>query len=132
LNKWENDLPQIANIHAVSHVKQTEIRPTEPLIPESNPSDVEIIIEKLKRFKSLSTNQILTKIIEGGRETLCSGIPKFISSIWSNRELSLLSSRRAIKLIVVILHIYFSCQFHTGLYPTLFSQDFCRGVVGHD
>jgi hypothetical protein len=48
---------------------------------------VEIAIEKLKRYKSLGTDQIPAKLIKAGGETLSSEIHKLIHSIWNKEEL---------------------------------------------
>jgi hypothetical protein len=39
-------------VHGDSDVKQTEIHTAEPLVPEPSAFDVEMAIEKLKRYKS--------------------------------------------------------------------------------
>jgi hypothetical protein len=43
---------------------------SEPLEPESSPFKVEIAIQKLIRYKSQGTDQILAKLIKAGGETL--------------------------------------------------------------
>jgi hypothetical protein len=60
---------------------------TEPLIPEPSPVEVEIVIGKLKSYKSLGTDQILAELIKAGGETLCSKIHKLTCSIWNKEEL---------------------------------------------
>jgi hypothetical protein len=64
-----------------------DIHTSEPLLPEPSLLEVEIAIGKLKRHKSLGTDQILAKLIKVGRETLCSEVHKLISSIWNKEEL---------------------------------------------
>jgi hypothetical protein len=59
----------------------------EILVPESS-SEVEITIEKLKRYKSPGINQILAELIQVGGSTLHSEIHKLINSIW-NKEILL-------------------------------------------
>jgi hypothetical protein len=53
----------------------------EPLVPEPSSPEVEIAIEKLKRYKSSSTDQNLAEVIHGGGNTLCFTSHKLINSI---------------------------------------------------
>jgi len=57
----------------------------EPLEPESNCFEVEIVIKKPKRYKSPDTDQILAELIQVGGNTLCSMIHTLINSI-SNKN----------------------------------------------
>jgi hypothetical protein len=43
--------------------------------------------EKLERYKSPGTDQILTELIQAGGNTLCSEIHKLINSVWNMEEL---------------------------------------------
>jgi hypothetical protein len=52
----------------------------EPLVPESS------CFEKLKRYKSLGTDQIPAELIQAGGNTLRSDIYKVINPIWNNGE----------------------------------------------
>jgi hypothetical protein len=45
-------------IHRVVDVRQIDIYPAEPLVPDPSPSEVDIAIAKLKRFKSSGSNEI--------------------------------------------------------------------------
>jgi hypothetical protein len=47
-----------------------ELYTAEPLVTKPSPTEVGIAIEKLKMYKSLGTNQILTELIQAGGETL--------------------------------------------------------------
>jgi hypothetical protein len=78
-------LPDI-KCNGVSDVKQTEIHTAEPLVPEPSSFEVEIAIEKLKRYKSLGIDQILAELIQSGGNTLRSEIHKLINCIWNNKE----------------------------------------------
>jgi hypothetical protein len=49
-------------------ILQTEIHTVEPLVPEPSSSEVEIAIEKLKRYKSPGIDQILAELIQAGGE----------------------------------------------------------------
>jgi hypothetical protein len=51
LIRWKNYFCQLLNVHGVNDVRQTEIYTAEPLVPEPSSSEVEIAIEKLKRYK---------------------------------------------------------------------------------
>jgi hypothetical protein len=46
----------------------------------------EIATGKLKSYKSPHTDQIPSKLIKSGGETLCSEIHKLICSIWNKEE----------------------------------------------
>jgi hypothetical protein len=52
----------------------TEIHTAEPLVPEPSSSEVEIDIEKLKRYKSPGIDQIPAELIQAGGNTLRSEI----------------------------------------------------------
>jgi hypothetical protein len=58
LARWRNYFSQILNVHGVNKVRQTEIHTAEPLVPEPNASEVELVIEKLRSHKSPSIDQI--------------------------------------------------------------------------
>jgi hypothetical protein len=59
----------------------------EPLVLEPSSSEVEIAIEKLKRYKSPGTDQILAELIQAGGNKLHSEICKLINCIWNEEEL---------------------------------------------
>jgi hypothetical protein len=63
LNRWKNYFCQLLNVHGVNDVRQTEIQTAEPLVPEPSSSDVEIAIEKMKRYKSPGIDQITAELI---------------------------------------------------------------------
>jgi hypothetical protein len=56
-------------------------------VPEPSLVKVEIPIGKLKRYKSLGTDQIQAKLIKARGETLCSEVYKIIHSMWNKEEL---------------------------------------------
>jgi hypothetical protein len=64
-----------------------EILTAEPLIPESNTSEIEIAIAKLKKYKLQCNYQIPVKLIQAGGETLWSEIHKLSNSLWNKEEL---------------------------------------------
>jgi hypothetical protein len=74
LNRWKNYYCQLLKIRGVNDVRQTEIHTAEPLVPEPSSSEVEIDIEKLKRYKSPGIDQIPAKLIQAGGNTLSSEI----------------------------------------------------------
>jgi hypothetical protein len=63
-----------------------DIHTAEPLVPEPSLVKVEIVIGKLKSYKSLSTDQIPAELIKAGGETLCSELQKLICFIWNKEE----------------------------------------------
>jgi hypothetical protein len=50
----------------VNDVRQTEIHTAEPLVPEPSSTEVEIAVEKLKRYKSPGIDQIPAELIQAG------------------------------------------------------------------
>jgi hypothetical protein len=90
LNRWKNFFSQLLNVHRASDVRQKEIHTTEPLVPEPRPSEVQIAIAKLKRYKSPCSDQIQAELIKAGGGILRSKIHKHINSVW-NKENCLIS-----------------------------------------
>jgi hypothetical protein len=109
---------------------QTDIHAAQPLVPDNSPFEVEIAIEKLKRFKSPGSDKIPVEIIQAGGEILRSKIHKLINSIWNKEELPdqwkesiiVLVHKKSIKLTVVIIVGYHCYQRRTKFYPIFFSQ----------
>jgi hypothetical protein len=58
LNRWKNYFSQLLNIHRASDVRQIEIHTAEPLVPGTNPFEVEIAIANLKSYKLPDTDHI--------------------------------------------------------------------------
>jgi hypothetical protein len=87
LNRWKNYFCQLLYVHGVNDVRQTEIHTAEPLAPEPNSFEVEVAIEKLKRYKSPGTDQIPAELIQAGGYTLRSEIHKLINCIWNREKL---------------------------------------------
>jgi hypothetical protein len=85
--KKKKSFNQVLNVHGVHDVKWMNTHTAEPAVPEPSLVKVEIAIGKLKRFKSLGSDQILAKLIKAGGETLLSEIHKFIRSIWKKEEI---------------------------------------------
>jgi hypothetical protein len=83
LNRWKNYFSQLLNVHRSSDVRQIEIHTAEPSVPDPRPSEVEIAIAKLKRYKSPGSDQI-----PAGGEILHSKILKLINSIWNKRKIA--------------------------------------------
>jgi hypothetical protein len=66
LARWRNLYSQLLNIRGFSDVRQTEIRTTEPLVPDSSAFEVELAIEKLKSHKSPGIDHIPAELIKAG------------------------------------------------------------------
>jgi hypothetical protein len=81
LNWWKNYFSQLLKVHMVSDVRQTEIHTAKQLVPDPSPFEVEIAIEKLKRYKSPGSDGIPAELIQAGGEILRSKIHKLIKSI---------------------------------------------------
>jgi hypothetical protein len=77
---------QLLNVHGFNDVTQTEIHTAESIVPDSSSFEVDIYIEKLKRYKSPGTDQILAELIQAGGNALHSEIYKLIDSIWNKEE----------------------------------------------
>jgi len=63
--------------------RQIEVHIAEPIVPEPSSFEVQISIEKLKRFKSPDIDQIPAEMIRAGVSTLHSEIHNLINSIRS-------------------------------------------------
>jgi hypothetical protein len=89
LNRWKNHFSQLLNVHNVSDVRQiySYVHTAEPLAPGKSRLEVEIAIAKLKKYKSLGSDQIPAELIQVGGEMLLSAILKPINSIWNKKEL---------------------------------------------
>jgi hypothetical protein len=72
LNMWKNIFNQVLNVPEVHDVRQMDIHKAEPLVPETSLVEVETATRKLKRYKSIGTDQILAELIKGRGEILCS------------------------------------------------------------
>jgi hypothetical protein len=57
-------------VHNVSDVKQIKVYMAELLVPGPCCLEVEIAIAKLKKYKSLGSDQILAELIQAGGEIL--------------------------------------------------------------
>jgi hypothetical protein len=87
LARWRNYFSQLLNVHGDNDVRQTEIDTAEPLVPEPSAFEVEMAIEKLKRYKSSGIDQIPAELIKAGGINICSEVRKLIYSIWNEEEL---------------------------------------------
>jgi hypothetical protein len=97
-------------------------------VPESSASEVEVVIGKLKRYKSPCFDQIPAELIQAGGGILLSEIHKIIKLIWNKEELPhqwsqswYLFTKGVMELIVIIIEAYHCCQLHTKFYQTFFS-----------
>jgi hypothetical protein len=88
LNRWKNYFSQLLNVHNVSVVRQIEVLPAEPLVPDPSHLEVEIAIAKLKKYKLPVSDQISAELIQAGSEILLSAIHKLINSVWNKEELT--------------------------------------------
>jgi len=87
LARWRNYFSQLLNVQGVNDGRQTEIHTVEPQVPEPSASEVELVIEKLKSYKSPGIDQIPTELIKAGVKTIGCEIHKLIISIWNKEEL---------------------------------------------
>ena len=61
-----NYFSQLFNVHGVKDVGQAETHTAEPLVPEPCASEVELVIDKLKSYKSPGIDQIPAELIKAG------------------------------------------------------------------
>jgi hypothetical protein len=87
LNRWKNYFSQLLNMHNVSDARQIEVHMAEPSVPSRSHLEVEIAIEKLKKYKSPGSDKIPAELIQTGREILLSAIHKLINSVLNKDEL---------------------------------------------
>jgi hypothetical protein len=117
-------------VQRVNDVRQAEIHKAKPLVPQPSAFKVEMAIEKQKRHKPPSTDQIPANLIKAGGRAIFSEMRRLINSIWTKEKLleereSIIVPirRRVTKQIVVIIETHHFCQLHTKFYPT----SFCPG-----
>jgi hypothetical protein len=111
LNRWKHLFNQLLNVHGVHNVRQ-DIHTAEPLVPDPSLVEVEIATGKL----------------QAGAETLDTDTQNLICSIWNKEELPqqwkesiiILTHKRLIRLIVIIIEESPSYQQPTKFYPTFF------------
>jgi hypothetical protein len=87
LNRWKIYFSRLLNVHNVSDVRQIEVYEAEPIVPGASHLEVEIAVAKLKKYKSLRSDQIPAELIQAGGEMLLSAIHKLINSVWNKVEL---------------------------------------------
>jgi len=65
----------------MNYVRQKEMHMAEQLILWPCPSEIEIVTEKLKRYKLSGTDQIPAEVIQEEGKTLCSEMHKHTNSV---------------------------------------------------
>ena len=63
LARWSHHFFQLLNVHGVNDIRQTEIHTAELLVPEPSAFEVEMAVEKLKRYESPGIDQITAELI---------------------------------------------------------------------
>jgi hypothetical protein len=99
-------------------------------VPEPSVFEVEMTIEKSKRYKSPGIDRIPAELLKAGDSKVYSQIHKSINSVWNKEKLPeqwkgqslYIFIRRVIKQILVIIVAYHSCQLHTKFHQTFFYQ----------
>jgi hypothetical protein len=74
-------------VHNVIDVRQIETHRAEQLVSGPGRLEIEIAFTKLKKYKSLSSDQISKELIQAGGEILLSAIHKLDNSVWNKEEL---------------------------------------------
>jgi hypothetical protein len=67
-------------LYLYSDVRQIEIHIAETLVSEPTPTEVDMAIAKMKRYKSPGSDQIPAELIQADGETILSVIHKLINS----------------------------------------------------
>jgi hypothetical protein len=62
----KNYSSQFLNAHRVSYIRKININRSEPLVPDLSLSEVEIIVVKMRRYKSPGSGQIPAELIHAG------------------------------------------------------------------
>ena len=75
------------NVHGFSDVRQAEIHTAEPLVPETNALDFELIIENLESHETPGIDQMPAELIKAGGSTIRCAIFELIIAIWNKEEL---------------------------------------------
>ena len=57
LARWRNHFSQLFNVHGIKDIRQTEIHPAEPLVPQLRAFEVDMATEKLR----VTNHQVLIK-----------------------------------------------------------------------
>jgi len=77
----------LLSVCGVNGVRWSDLHGTEPLVPESSTFEVDMAVEKWKRYKSLSVHQISAMSVQAGSRTLHSEFHKLTNSAWNKEEL---------------------------------------------
>ena len=74
-------------MHKDNDVGEIEIQTAEPLTPDPTLLEVEIAIEKLKKYKSPGIDQISAELIQDCGNSLLTEIYKLVLAIWKKEML---------------------------------------------
>jgi hypothetical protein len=66
MNRWMNYFCQLLNVQPMGGIKQIEIKTANPFVPEPSISEVEVVIGKLKIYKSPGADQIPAELNQTG------------------------------------------------------------------
>jgi hypothetical protein len=83
----QNYFSQLFNVHNVSDVRQIEVHTAKPLVPGPSRLEFEIVIAKLKKYKSAGSDQISAELIQSGAEISLCAIHNLINSALKRQEL---------------------------------------------
>ena len=87
LNRWKDYFSQLLTVHKDNDVAEIEIQTAEPLIPDPTLLEVEIAIEKLKKYKFPGIDQIPAELIQDGGNSLLTEIYKLVLAVWKKKML---------------------------------------------
>jgi hypothetical protein len=86
-NRQKKYFSQLLNVHNITDICQIEIYTVEPLVHATRHLYVEIVIAKLKKYKSPGSDKIPVELLHARSERLLSVIYKLVNSIWNKKEL---------------------------------------------
>jgi hypothetical protein len=124
LNRWKNYFSQLLNVHTVSEVRQIEVHTAEPFGPGPSRLEVEIPIEKFKKYKFRQNRfkqEAKYYFLRLTNSLILFGLRK--NCLISRRGLLLYQfTKRVIKLAVIIIVGHHCYQLDTKFYRISSSQ----------
>jgi hypothetical protein len=85
-NRREN-YSQLLNVHGINDVRQIEIYTAGWLACDPSPSEFQLAIVKLEKYRTPGSDQFTTELVYAGSAALHSEIHELANSIWNKEEL---------------------------------------------
>jgi hypothetical protein len=87
LTTRRNHFSHLLKVHEVNDGRHTEIHTAEPIVPQPSAFEIEMVIEKLKTYKSPGTNQLPAELMKARGRTIHFEIHKLMNFIRNKEEL---------------------------------------------